>query len=297
MTAGSEGCAIATEKHLVQVPVVPLDEVVDATGAGDAFLGGLIASLYHKGFPQAEQQLYDLGHVANTVGSICCQVLGAVPDQFARKELKEQLKDFPVMEERLRPSSGFDESLENDAVAASQIVGSLDKRSVTAFIDILFRCKGNVIVSGLGKSGIVAQRMASSLASTGTPSHFVVASEWPHGDYGKARPNTDVVILLSHSGTTSECCRAARYLRSLDVQVLSIVGTAESGLALDSDASIAYDVTVEEPLGGVPSASIVVQEMIANAIIRELIERRKFGSRDFARFHPGGSLGERLGRV
>ncbi|XP_062508700.1 uncharacterized protein LOC134184942 isoform X2 [Corticium candelabrum] len=296
MTAGSEGCAISTQQHLVQVPVVPLDTVVDATGAGDAFLGGLLAGLYHRGFPQTKEDLTELGRAANLTGSICCQILGAVPDDFARKELKGEInKVSSCSPTGMQPNiEEFEKSLETDGLAASQLVGYTDSQSVDAFVDILFQCQGNVVLSGLGKSGIVGQRMASSLASTGTPAHFVIASEWAHGDYGKVRRNADVVVFVSHSGRTTECCEAARYLVSLGISVLSIVGSKDSPLALESDKCISYDLTVSEPLGGVPTSSIVLQEMLANAVIRELLKRRKFSKEDFGRFHPGGSLGTKF---
>eukprot|EP00118_Oscarella_pearsei_P016435 m.156942 g.156942 ORF g.156942 m.156942 type:complete len:320 (+) comp38691_c2_seq55:590-1549(+) len=188
MTSGSAGCALATEKRVVQVPVKPLEKVVDATGAGDAFLGGLIAFLYQHGIPETEESLIAMGRFANEVGSVCCQLLGAVPNNEAREMLKEQIQVFNPSSKSKFDGPGcleeFFSSLKDDSVAASVLTNKLNPESVSAFTEAIHDCKGAILTSGIGKSGVVAQRMAASLASTGLPAHHVHAAEWAHGDYG-----------------------------------------------------------------------------------------------------------------
>lgn len=149
-------------------------------------------------------------------------------------------------------------------------------------------------MTGLGKSGVVAHRMAVSLASTGTPAHFVHASEWVHGDLGVCCPG-DVVVAISHSGRTAECTQAATHFFARGVPLLSIVGKPGSPMENSSIATIQYSIPGGlEPVGGAPTASVVVQEMVVNAVVSELISQRRFSEGDFKFNHPGGSLGQLL---
>ena len=160
---------------------------------------------------------------------------------------------------------------------------------------------GRVLVSGVGKSGAVAQRLAASLTSTGTPAHFVHAAEWAHGDLGSARPG-DVALFFSHSGGTAECVGAARALAARGgVAVAAIVGDGAGGdasaLGAASDVCVAYPLDAgrfAEPLGLVPTSSVVLQEVVANALVSALVARRGFGREAFARNHPGGAIGKAL---
>jgi|EP01047_Picozoa_sp_COSAG01_P038304 arabinose-5-phosphate isomerase len=146
--------------------------------------------------------------------------------------------------------------------------------------------------------------MSVSLMSTGTPSHFVHAAEWVHGDLGCAT-GADVVVCLSHSGNTAELVHAMGHIgrRNPAPPILSIVGAAdESGTPRGSQlqelsaATLSYPFSSPhpEPLGGVPTSSVVAQEMMVNAVVCELITRRGFELPDFAFNHPGGSLGAKL---
>ena len=143
-----------------------------------------------------------------------------------------------------------------------------------------------------------------SLMSTGTPSHFVHAAEWVHGDLGCVLAD-DVVVCLSHSGNTQELAHAMGHvvLRSPAPKIVSIVGAADelgsprdSKLAGLSHAILSYPVSVNhpEPLGGVPTSSVVGQEMMVNAVVCELLTRKQFQLENFAFNHPGGSLGAKL---
>ncbi|CAB4027692.1 aRABinose 5-phosphate isomerase, partial [Paramuricea clavata] len=195
ITCGEDSSILATENHLVEVPAVRVSRVVDATGAGDAFLGGLVSGLYYNGLPSDETNLRKLGQLGNIVGGACCEVLGALPTEESRIKLDKELEELLGAKiaisrtennddtaERLQ---GFKESVKLDVECATTISGSLETAAVESFIDILENCSGRVLVSGIGKSGILAQRMSASLASTGTPSHFIHGAEWTHGDLGK----------------------------------------------------------------------------------------------------------------
>jgi len=191
--------------------------------------------------------------------------------------------------------SEFQRSLQVDAEAAMKLATSFSCKMVDEFVDVLEHCPGVVMTSGIGKSGIIAERMSASLASTGTPSHYVHASEWSHGDLGRVM-HGDVVIFFSHSGSTKECVHAASLLKERDVKILAIVGKAGSLLEKLADACLCYAEAgpLTEPCGGAPTTSIILQEMITNAVEIELISRRQFSRNDFLRNHPGGNLGKIL---
>eukprot|EP00111_Clytia_hemisphaerica_P024334 TCONS_00071795-protein len=179
-------------------------------------------------------------------------------------------------------------SIRKDAEAATALAERLKPDLVKGFVDIIEKCNGCLITSGIGKSGIVAERMSRSLSSTGTPAHYVHGAEWTHGDLGKARRG-DVCVFFSHSGNTRECIFAASHLRLRGVHILSVIGHDDCKLAESSDAFISYELEndLEEPIGGVPTTSVVLQEMIINAVVCELITRKRFSKIEFARNHPG----------
>ncbi|XP_028413198.1 uncharacterized protein LOC114536040 [Dendronephthya gigantea] len=305
ITCGKDSSILATENHLVEVPTVPVSSVLDATGAGDAFLGGLVSGLYYNGLPTDEDSLRKLGNIANVVGGACCEVLGGLPTEESCLKLEKGLEglleikisktDERSVESSVKSSPGFQESLKLDADCVSAISSSLETIAVDEFINILENCSGRVLVSGIGKSGIVARRMSASLASTGIPSHFIHAAEWTHGDLGNALPE-DVAVFLSHSGHTKECLEVARHLKKRNVPVLTIVGKNDCLLQEFSDVSLSYDsgCDIKETLSVVPSRSIILQEMLINGVVSELIKRREFDLKDFAKSHPGGSLGRQL---
>jgi len=186
-------------------------------------------------------------------------------------------------------------SVKKDAEAAIALAERLKTDVVKNFVNIIEKCGGTLITSGIGKSGIVAERMSTSLSSTGTPAHYVHGAEWTHGDLGKARRG-DVCVFFSHSGNTRECVFAASHLRQRGVHILSVIGHDNSKLAECSDAYICYklDHELTEPIGGVPTTSVILQEMVINAVVCELIARKRFTKIEFARNHPGGSLGLKL---
>jgi len=186
--------------------------------------------------------------------------------------------------------------LEIEARAILALVDRLDDGFERA-VDLLLSCRGRVVVTGMGKSGIVGQKISATLASTGTPSHFLHPSEAVHGDLGRIGEG-DVVVALSHSGETREIVRLIEYIRRLDIKVIGVSGTPGSTLARHADVHVHAGVDAEAcPLDLVPTASTTALLAIGDALAVACYEKRGFTARDYARFHPGGRLGHRLIQV
>jgi len=161
-------------------------------------------------------------------------------------------------------------------------------------INILFACKGKVILSGIGKSGLIAQKIASTLTSTGTPSLFLHAGESSHGDLGIISQQ-DVVIVFSYSGETVEVVQLMGHIQAIGVPSIAMTGKSDSTIA--KSASVHLSIAVEKeacPLGLTPTASSTVTLALGDALAMCLLEKRQFRETDFAKFHPGGSLGSKL---
>ena len=160
--------------------------------------------------------------------------------------------------------------------------------------DVIAAATGTVIVSGMGKSGHVGRKIAATLASTGTPSHFVHPAEASHGDLGVVRA-TDVVLALSWSGETAELADIVAYTRRFSVPLVAITSRAESALGAAADVCLALPVSQEAcPNGLAPTTSTTMQMVAGDALAVLLLERRGFSADDFGRFHPGGKLGAQL---
>ena len=156
---------------------------------------------------------------------------------------------------------------------------------------------GTVIVSGMGKSGHVGRKIAATLASTGTPSHFVHPAEASHGDLGVIR-DTDVVLALSWSGESPELADIVAYTRRFEVPLIAITSRAESALGRAADIALVLPVAAEAcPNGLAPTTSTTMQLAAGDALAVLLLEQRHFSARDFQQFHPGGKLGARLMQV
>ncbi|MEE9187459.1 MAG: KpsF/GutQ family sugar-phosphate isomerase [Bacteroidota bacterium] len=161
-------------------------------------------------------------------------------------------------------------------------------------VDILFQCKGRVIVTGMGKSGIVAQKIVATMNSTGTPAVFLHPSDAVHGDLGMVRKE-DVVICISKSGDTDEVSQLVPMFKRIGVPIVSMVGRVDSRLARGSE--IRLDISVREeacPHDLAPTTSTTVTLAMGDALAVALLERRNFSKEEFALFHPGGNLGKRL---
>ena len=163
-----------------------------------------------------------------------------------------------------------------------------------AAVDLILSSKGRVVVSGMGKSGLVGQKIASTMASTGTPAFFLHPAEGIHGDLGMIMTG-DVVIAISNSGETEEVLRILPVIKRLGAHLISMSGNPVSALARSSDVFL--DVSVGEeacPLGLAPTASTTATLAMGDALAVALLVKRGFRAEDFAIFHPGGSLGKKL---
>jgi len=180
-----------------------------------------------------------------------------------------------------------------EAQAIRELKPKLGNNFVKA-MEICLKTRGRVIVSGMGKTGIIAQKFSATLASTGTPSLFLHTAEAIHGDLGKVTPE-DVVIVISNSGSNSEMQQLLPLLKKIGARIIALTGNLSSPLAKYSD--VVLDVSVKKeacPLGLAPTASTTATLAMADALAVCLLEARGFKEKDFAFFHPGGALGKRL---
>ena len=180
-----------------------------------------------------------------------------------------------------------------EAEALNQMADSVGEQFVAA-VEHILACKGKLVVTGMGKSGLVGRKIAATLASTGTPSFFLHPGEAFHGDLGMISPD-DVVLALSYSGETDEVLKIVPFIHSNGNLLISMTGNSESALAKNS--GIHLDVGVKEEaciLHLAPTTSTTAQIAMGDALAVALMKAREFTSMDFARLHPGGSLGRRL---
>ncbi len=160
--------------------------------------------------------------------------------------------------------------------------------------EIVFNCKGRVVVTGMGKAGIIGQKLSATMASTGTPSLFLHSAEAIHGDLGRVTKE-DVIIMLSNSGETEEIKKLLPLLKKIGAKIIAITGNPDSVLARYSDAVLNTYVKKEAcPLGLAPTSSTTAMLAMSDALAVCLIELKGFREKDFAFYHPGGALGKRL---
>ncbi len=179
----------------------------------------------------------------------------------------------------------------------ARAIASLGQRigaSFVAAVRLVLGCRGRVVVSGIGKSGHVGRKLAATLASTGTPAFFVHPAEASHGDLGMITAD-DVVIMLSNSGETDELVALAPHLRRSGAALIALTGNERSSLARGADVHLDAGVDSEAcPLGLAPTASTTAALALGDALALALLDARGFSAEDFARAHPGGSIGRRL---
>jgi arabinose-5-phosphate isomerase len=186
--------------------------------------------------------------------------------------------------------------LQTEAAAILALVPRLDGRFDRA-VDLLHCCQGRVILTGMGKSGIICRKIAATLTSTGTPAFFLHPAEAIHGDLGAIRSD-DVVVALSYSGETGEILRLLETIRRLGAGLITITGSPGSTLARAADVDLDCSVTEEAcPLNLVPTASTTAALAIGDALAMTLLVEKGFKEEDFANLHPGGTLGKRLMQV
>lgn len=183
--------------------------------------------------------------------------------------------------------------LRDEAEAILELIPQMDENFEKA-VDMMYRCKGKIIVTGVGKSGNVGAKIAATLSSTGTPAFFINPLDVFHGDLG-VMTHDDVVLALSNSGNTDELLRFLPMVLHMNVPVIAMSGNPQSLLAKYSDAHITVKVKKEAcPLNLAPTSSTTAALAMGDALAIALMELHGFKPRDFAQFHPGGELGKRL---
>ena len=180
-----------------------------------------------------------------------------------------------------------------EANSVSQIVERIDDKFESA-VQTIMECDGRLIIMGMGKSGLISQKIASTMASTGTPSHFVSPAEATHGDLGMIKKG-DVLLIVSNSGETMELIQLLPSIKRKGVLIIGLIGKKNSSLAREADISL--DTSVEKEactLDLAPTASTTATLAMGDALAVSLLEVRGFNKTDFAELHPGGMLGKRL---
>ena len=186
--------------------------------------------------------------------------------------------------------------LQTEAEAILALVNRLDERFEDA-VRILLDCRGRVIVTGMGKSGIIARKIAATLSSTGTPAFFLHPAEAIHGDLGVLQSD-DVILALSNSGETEELLRLLETIKRLGARMIAMTGDCKSTLAQAADVALDCQVSEEAcPMNLVPTASTTAALALGDALVMTLFVAKGFRQEDFASIHPGGKIGKRLMRV
>jgi len=183
--------------------------------------------------------------------------------------------------------------IETEAQAVFELTQRVDQHFEHA-CQLLLKCQGRIIVTGMGKSGHIARKIAATLSSTGSPSFFIHPGEASHGDLGMITRD-DVILAISHSGNTPELLVLLPLLKRLEVPMIALTGNLDSSLA--KIANVHIDVSIQQeacPLGLAPTTSTTVSLVMGDALAVALLQARGFSAEDFARSHPGGILGKRL---
>jgi arabinose-5-phosphate isomerase len=186
--------------------------------------------------------------------------------------------------------------LETEAEAIRELIPRLDE-SFDRAVETLYACTGRVVVTGMGKSGLIGQKISATLASTGTPSLFLHPAEATHGDLGRIVKG-DALLALSNSGDTAELLALVPWVRRLGSPLVALTGNPRSALAQAADVHLDVAIRIEAcPLGLAPTASTTAALAMGDALSMALLERRGFTVEDFAVLHPGGRIGKQLLRV
>ncbi len=302
LTLGESGSLVWADSQAIHVPAAKVD-VVDTTGAGDAFLGGFLAGL-HAGLG------WDgAARLGNACGGACCEQMGAFPEppEAARARALELFASLGGPTLRLPqphyslPEPGSRELERFLSVAAREVeraARGADRAAIAEVARAILHSEergGRVHVTGVGKPEHVAHYAASVLSSTGTPATFLNATEAAHGSLGQVRPG-DVVIAVSNSGTTSELLRVATALRDYGAELVAVTGSPDS--LLGRLAAHVLEARVEDeggPLGLAPRASVLAEVLVLAALSVELQQLRGFTRKDYNARHPHGELGRRSG--
>lgn len=304
ITDGERGCVLTDGEQTLRVAACQI-QARDTTGAGDAFLGGLIGGLYYG------LSFEDTARLANACGAVCCQVDGAFPllDQnlddirslYDGKEMSvfTRQKETPVVPTAPQTDPGTIGL--NAVLMASQALQAVYSNMAPTYYDAAVKLirdaearGGRVHVTGVGKPRHIGHKLTATLQSTGTRAYFLDPADSNHGDSGQVAEG-DVVIAISHSGRTRELLAAVATLKRNGAQIISITGNTASDLASASDVVLHVPVEREAgPLGLAPTLSTTCQLAVGDGLAMALKADRGFTAEDFKRYHPSGSLGEKL---
>src|SRR3972149_4643423 len=198
----------------------------------------------------------------------------------------------PTQEKFLDDSAFAKDVLLLESEAIKNLISRLDHNFQEA-IDLIFTCKGRVVVTGIGKAGIIGQKISATLASTGTPSHWLHSSEAKHGDLGRVVAE-DVVLALSNSGET-EIIQLIPFLKKIGAKIIAITGNNKSNLATYSDI-VLFIGNIDEacPLGLAPTASSTTMLALGDALALTVFKKRNLSKEEYAFYHPGGEIGRKL---
>jgi len=299
ITDGEAGCAIASEELNDRVPAYHL-KVIDTTGAGDAFLGGMMAGL-HYGL-----KWLDILKLANACGAACCEIDGATPDLSVSRARILQLYDgapFPIREIEASAIPPLTSSYENAIkdflkIAVEELeklrLRIIDARYFGRVADLIKQVEsrgGRIHITGIGKPEYVSGYVAALLSSTGTPAYFLHGTECVHGSAGQVLPG-DVVIVISNSGETIEMKSAVKVLKKNGALIIGVSGNPQSWLARQSDEFLYAGVEYEgSPLNFEPRASILAEIYVLAALSIELQARKNVSRANYNAWHPGGMIG------
>lgn len=297
LTLGADGAAVWADGRLHLAPA-PRVAVRDTTGAGDAFLGGLLAGLHH------ELEWADALRLATSCAAACCERLGGFPDEpeVCRSRALALYREaggapLPAPAEPLHKgtegaSARFLRIATEELGRAAERCDPDDLQRAVDLIRSSEAAGGRVHVTGVGKPEHVARYAAALLASTGTPATFLHGTEATHGSVGQLRAG-DVLIAISNSGETRELLACVGAARNLGVGIAAVTARAESSLGRSAD--VVLEARAEDeggPLGLAPRASILTQTLVLQALSVELQAQKSFGRDDYHARHPHGTLGE-----
>jgi D-arabinose 5-phosphate isomerase GutQ/sugar/nucleoside kinase (ribokinase family) len=299
LTLGAAGSLLWREGEVVISPAASVS-VVDTTGAGDAYLGGLLAALRHG------LDLENAARLGNACGAACCEQIGAFPDRASESRARvlelyaslggSELHLAPLTAEKSDASRALERFLEVAPRELASIATRLDRASIAAAAELVLAAESagaRVHVTGVGKPEHVARYAASLFASTGTPASFLHATEVAHGSLGQLRPG-DVVIAISNSGATEELLRAVEELRRFGARIIAVTGRSDSLLARGADVVLEAAVSDEgDSLGLAPRASVLAETLVLAALSVQLQEAKGFTREDYAQRHPAGELGKK----
>ncbi len=214
------------------------------------------------------------------------------------KDAGQRIKPKLDTVRRVKGSVEFDLDYARNVIKAEaeaiSAVAPIVNASFVQACEMIYKCNGSTIVSGIGKAGIIGQKISATLASTGTPSHFLHPAEAVHGDLGRLRKN-DIVIVLSYGGETDEVLRLINLVKQLQIKLIAITSDSQSTLSEHSDIVLCMGKMNEAcPLGVAPSVSTACMLAVGDALALTVMKARKFSVEDYVRFHPGGSLGAKL---